>query len=156
MASIWIIWKIHSDNGGPMKGATLLATLQFPGIIPSFSRPCVYDDNPYSEALFRTLKYSPEYPSRPFQSVQEAQRQVERFDSSYSTEHRHRGMRFVTPSRVTPGGRLRCSRGARKYRGGQGREPESLGSGNRNWSPIAEVSLNPVIRRGEHQQRASA
>ncbi len=63
---------IHSDNGGPMKGATLLATLQSLGIVPSFSRPRVYDDNPYSEALFRTLKYRPEYPVLPFGSLEEA------------------------------------------------------------------------------------
>ncbi len=64
---------IHSDNGGPTKGATLLATLQVLGIVPSFSRPRVSDDNPYSEALFRTLKYRPEYPGRPFEGLQEAQ-----------------------------------------------------------------------------------
>ena len=50
---------LHSDNGSPMKGATLLATLQELGVIPSFSRPSVSNDNPYSESLFRTLKYSP-------------------------------------------------------------------------------------------------
>ena len=47
---------LHADNGGPMKGATMLATLQKLGVVPSFSRPCVSDDNPYSESLFRTLK----------------------------------------------------------------------------------------------------
>ena len=56
---------LHSDNGGPMKGATMLATLQWLGIVPSFSRPSVSDDNAYSEALFKTLKYRPEYPSAP-------------------------------------------------------------------------------------------
>jgi hypothetical protein len=56
-------WVLHADNGGPMKGATMLATLQRLGVVPSFSRPSVSDDNPYSEALFRTLKYCPEYPS---------------------------------------------------------------------------------------------
>ena len=48
---------LHSDNGGPMKGSTMLATLQKLGVVASFSRPHVSDDNPYSEALFRTLKY---------------------------------------------------------------------------------------------------
>jgi transposase len=48
---------LHSDNGSPMKGATMLATLQQLGVIPSFSRPSVSNDNPYSESLFRTLKY---------------------------------------------------------------------------------------------------
>ena len=63
---------LHSDNGGAMKGVTMLATLQSLGIVPSFSRPRVSDDNPYSESLFKTLKYCPEYPSRPFKSLDEA------------------------------------------------------------------------------------
>lgn len=65
---------LHSDNGGPMKGATMLATLQWLGVVPSFSRPRVYDDNPYSEALFRTVKYRPEYPQQPFVSLEDARR----------------------------------------------------------------------------------
>ena len=63
---------LHSDNGGPMKGAMMVATLQKLGVIQSFSRPSVSDDNPYSEALFRTMKYKPGYPSKPFQSIEEA------------------------------------------------------------------------------------
>jgi putative transposase len=69
----------HSDNGGPMEGATLLATLQFLGITPSFGRPRVSDDNPYSEALFRTLKYRPGYPSLPFEDLEAAQGWVAKF-----------------------------------------------------------------------------
>ena len=65
-------WVLHSDNGGPMKGATMLATLQRLGVVPSFSRPRVSDDNPFIEALFRTLKYWPEYPVTGFASVEEA------------------------------------------------------------------------------------
>ena len=65
-------WVLHSDNGSPMKGATMLATLQRLGVVPSFSRPSVSDDNPYSEALFRTLKYCPEYPSTGFATVADA------------------------------------------------------------------------------------
>ncbi len=61
---------IHTDNGGPMKGATMLATLDAMGIAKSFSRPRVSDDNPFSESLFRTLKYRPEYPSKPFASLE--------------------------------------------------------------------------------------
>ncbi len=65
---------LHSDNGGPMKGATMLATLQRLGIAPSFSRPRVSDDNAICEALFRTLKYRPAYPRKPFASLAEARR----------------------------------------------------------------------------------
>lgn len=53
---------LNSDNCSPMKGATLLATLQQLGILPSLSRPSVSNDNPYSEALFKTLKYRHGYP----------------------------------------------------------------------------------------------
>jgi len=88
---------LHSDNGSPMKGSTMLATLQHLGVMPSFSRPQVSNDNPYSESLFRTLKYRPEYPSQPFASIEEAQRWVDRFVLWYNTEHRHSEIRFVTP-----------------------------------------------------------
>jgi transposase InsO family protein len=63
---------LHSDNGSPMKGSTMLATLQRLGVIPSFSRPSVSDDNPYSEALFKTLKYHPAFPGNPFNNLDEA------------------------------------------------------------------------------------
>ena len=75
---------IHSDNGGPMKGATMLATMQKLGVIPSFSRPSVSDDNPYSESLFRTLKYCPEFPKRPFCSLIESKNWVNKFVDWYN------------------------------------------------------------------------
>jgi putative transposase len=148
---------IHSDNGGPMKGATLLATLEFLGIVPSFSRPRVYDDNPYSEALFRTLKYRPEYPTLPFESLQDAQSWVEGFVSWYNTEHRHSGIRFVTPQ-VRHAGQEAQVLTKRKevYEEAKRRNPSRWTGTTRNWSPIAEVSLNPVTRSGEDAQRASA
>ena len=70
---------LHSDNGGPMKGATMLGTLQWLGIVPSFSRPNVSDDNPYSESLFRTMKYRPEYPGEPFADLESASQWVSGF-----------------------------------------------------------------------------
>jgi len=90
--------RLHSDNGGPMKGATMLATLQKLGIVPSFSRPRVSDDNAYSESLFKTLKYCPEYPSRPFDSIEKAQVWVGEFVDWYNHRHLHSGIKFVTPS----------------------------------------------------------
>ena len=148
---------IHSDNGGPMKGATLLATLEFLGIVPSFSRPRVYDDNPYSEALFRTLKYRPEYPTLPFESLGDAQSWVEGFVSWYNTEHRHSGIRFVTPQ-VRHAGQEAEVLTKRKevYEEAKRRNPSRWTGATRNWSPIAKVSLNPVSRSGEDAQRASA
>lgn len=89
---------LHSDNGGPMKGATMLATLQKLGVVPSFSRPSVSDDNPYSESLFRTLKYSPVYPGKPFESIEAARQWVHGFVQWYNTKHRHSAIRYVTPN----------------------------------------------------------
>lgn len=81
-----------------MKGATMLATLQSLGVCPSFSRPAVSNDNPYSESLFRTLKYRPEYPTKPFDNLLDARQWVAQFANRYNHEHRHGGIRFVTPA----------------------------------------------------------
>jgi len=88
---------LHSDNGSPMKGATMLATLQRLGVMPSFSRPSVSNDNPYSEALFKTLKYHPGFPDKPFGSLQEAREWVAGFQHWYNEVHRHSALKFVTP-----------------------------------------------------------
>lgn len=89
---------LHSDNGGPMKGATMLATLQSLGIMPSFSRPSVSNDNPFSEALFKTLKYCPQFPKQGFESLQLAKEWVEKFVYWYNNIHFHSGINFVTPA----------------------------------------------------------
>ena len=88
---------LHSDNGKPMRGNTMIATLQWLGIVPSFSRPHVSDDNPYSEALFRTLKHTPAYPRTPFETLEQRARWVTRFVAWYNGEHRHSAIRYVTP-----------------------------------------------------------
>ena len=78
---------LHSDNGGPMKGATMLAKLQWLDVVPSFSRPSVSNDNPYSESLFKTLKYTPVYPEKPFASLLAARDWVHTFVEWYNEEH---------------------------------------------------------------------
>ena len=89
---------LHSDNGGPMKGATMLVTLQRLGIFSSFSRPSVSNDNPYSESLFRTLKYAPKYPIKPFETLADARQWVADLANWYNDEHRHSSIHFVTPN----------------------------------------------------------
>jgi len=73
-------------------------TLQRLGVMPSFSRPSVSDDNPFSESLFRTLKYCPIYPTRPFADIEQARQWVHTFVNWYNNEHRHSGIKFVTPA----------------------------------------------------------
>jgi putative transposase len=89
---------LHSDNGSPMKSATMLAKLQELGVATSFSRPSVSNDNPFSESAFRTAKYRPDYPARPFDSLVEARTWARSFVRWYNQEHLHSSIRFVTPS----------------------------------------------------------
>ena len=89
---------LHSDNGGPMRSFTLAAKLRDLGIDQSFSRPRVSNDNPFSEALFRTLKVHPSYPARWFRSLESVIEWVKTFVAWYNGEHRHSGIKYVTPS----------------------------------------------------------
>ena len=135
---------LHSDNGGPMKGATMLATLQKLGVVPSFSRPSVSDDNPYSESLFRTLKYTPAYPGKPFESLEAARRWVHRFVQWYNNEHRHSAIRYVTPNQRHNGTEHDLLKQRKAvYEVAKQRNPERWSGNTRNWKPVAEVWLNP-------------
>jgi transposase InsO family protein len=94
---------LHSDNGAPMKGATMkgatmLAKLQELGVAASFSRPSVSNDNPFSESAFRTAKYRPDSPSRPFAELDEARTWSRSFVHWYNNQHLHGSICFVTPS----------------------------------------------------------
>ena len=81
-----------------MNGSTLLATMQRLGVMPSFSRPSISNDNPFSESLFRTLKYCPLYPTKPVASLDAARGWVATFIQWYNHEHLHPGIRFTTPA----------------------------------------------------------
>lgn len=137
-------WVLHSDNGGPMKGATMLATLQRLGVVPSFSRPSVSDDNPYIESLFRTLKYCPEYPSNGFESVENARQWVARFVAWYNHSHQHSGIGFVTPAARHAGDDVAILAARRDtYARARGRHPERWSQNTREWKRPATVTLNP-------------
>lgn len=140
---------LHADNGGPMKGSTMLATLQRLGVIASFSRPAVSDDNPFAEALFRTMKYRPGYPRKPFGSREEAQAWVDGFVAWYNGTHLHSGIRFVTPNDRHEGRDVEIL-AARKavYAEARARTPRRWTGPTRNWSPITAVRLNPERRDG--------
>ncbi len=88
---------LHSDNGSPMKGSTFLATLERLGVTKSFSRPRVSNDNPYSESLFKTMKYCPEFPKKGFSSLQDAREWVLKFVNWYNNDHLHSGLNFISP-----------------------------------------------------------
>lgn len=135
---------LHSDNGSPMKGATMLATLQKLGVIPSFSRPACSNDNPFSESLFKTLKYRPAYPQRSFESLMAARQWVGTFVRWYNEEHRHSAIKFVTPAQRHEGldGELLRKR-TEVYEAAKAEHPERWSGDTRSWAPVTTVHLNP-------------
>ncbi len=135
---------LHSDNGGPMKGSTMLATLEVLGIVASFSRPRVSDDNPFSEALFRTLKYRPWFPNRPFQSLEEARLWVSAFVDWYNDEHLHSSIGYVTPNDRHAGRDVKILAKRREvFEQARRRHPDRWSGAIRNLDRIEVVELNP-------------
>lgn len=135
---------LHSDNGGPMKGSTMLATLQRLGVVPSFSRPHVSDDNAFCESLFRTLKYRPGFPRKGFDSIEHAIAWVTSFVRWYNEEHRHSAIGFVTPSERHRGDDVALLEARRKlYARARARKPERWSRAERAWARPVTVELNP-------------
>ena len=135
---------LHADNGGPMKGSTMLATLHKLGVLASFSRPRVSDDNPFAEALFRTLKYRPGYPRKPFVSLQAAREWVAGFVAWYNNEHLHRAIRYVTPQQRHDGLDAEMLKARHQvYEDARKRAPSRWTGNTRNWSHVGPVVLNP-------------
>lgn len=135
---------LHSDNGGPMKGAIMLATLQKLGVANSLSRPAVSNDNPYSESLFRTLKYSPRYPYQPFETIATARQWVSDFVDWYNHAHRHSGIQFVTPVQRHQGeDQVILIQRKAVYETAKAQNPKRWSQHPRNWDWQSEVCLNP-------------
>ena len=138
---------LHSDNGGAMKGATMLATLQKLGVMPSFSRPGVSDDNPFSESLFKTLKYCPKFPSEGFESIEVARAWVKEFVEWYNNIHLHSGIKFVTPSQRHLGQDKEILTKRKKvYEEAKQKNPNRWSGSTRNWDFVDEVFLNNLQR----------
>jgi transposase InsO family protein len=149
--------SLHADNGGPMKGATMLVTMQNLGIMPSFSRPSVSDDNPFSESLFKTLKYCPLYPSKPFASIEEATIWVEVFVAWYNGEHLHSGIKFVTPNSRHDGTDIAIlERRDFIYEEAKLKNPLRWSKQTRNWKRIEAVKLNYLKEENKSATTASS
>jgi len=135
---------LHADNGNAMRAATLESRLEELGVLRSFSRPRVSNDNPYSESLFHTLKYRPDYPRRPFQSMEEACSWVAAFAGWYNDQHRHSGIRFVTPSQRHSGEAIEiCRHRARVYELARQHHPLRWTGTTRCWHQPEVVWINP-------------
>jgi putative transposase len=135
---------LHGDNGATMKATTVLAMLHWLGIKPSYSRPRVSDDNAFVEALFRTAKYRPQFPASGFVDLQAARNWASQFVTWYNHEHRHSGIRFVSPAQRHAGHDHQIlARRHALYRQAREANPRRWARHTRNWTPIAVVTLNP-------------
>ena len=147
---------LHSDNGSPMKGATMLETLYRLGITPSNSRPRVSNDNPYAESLFKTLKYNCNYQPKGFRDLEEARQWCKRFVDWYNHQHRHSGINFLTPDQRHSGmGKQILEQRKLVYEAAKAKNPARWTSSTRNWTLPDEVWLNPE-KSGSDNHRLEA
>ncbi len=135
---------VHSDNGAPMKGETMLGTMQRLGVAHTRSRPSVSNDNPYIESAFRTLKYRPELPVKPFENLLAARRWVTELAHWYNHEHRHSAIGFVTPAQRHAGlDRGLLAQRALVYERARQENPQRWSGQARQWAHVDVVHLNP-------------
>jgi len=126
------------------------------GIVPSFSRPSVSNDNPFSESLFRTVKYCPLYPTTPFASLDAARKWMATCIQWYNDEHVHSGIRFTTPaSRHIGTDTAILHNRDRVYHAAQCTHPSRWSGATRNWMKIKRVTLNGVQEGARSVRTAS-
>ncbi len=135
---------LHGDNGSTLKATTVLAMLQWLGVKPSYSRPRVSDDNAYAESLFRTAKYRPEFPTKGFASLAQARAWAAEFVRWYNVDHRHSGIRYVSPQQRHIGDDQAILQARHAlYTQARQRHPARWSGSTRDWSHIGAVTLNP-------------
>jgi transposase InsO family protein len=135
---------LHSDNGSPMKGASLLTTLYRLNVASSYSRPRVSNDNAFAESIFRTCKYRPNYPYQGFTDIAQAREWVLQFVHWYNYEHKHSGIQFVSPAQRHAGnGEEIMVQRKGVYEAAKARNPERWSGNTRNWELPNAVFLNP-------------
>ncbi len=146
---------LHADNGGPMKGATVLTLFSALGITPSFSRPRVSDDNPYSESLFSTMKRAIGYPAV-FDSLETARERSARFVDWYNSEHLHSAIGLVTPyqRRFAEDHEIFTKRN-RTLLDAYSLHPERWSRQPALWTHKSTVILNPAERNAERKKKLS-
>jgi transposase InsO family protein len=135
---------LHGDNGATLKATTVLAMLSWLGVKASYSRPRVSDDNAFVESLFRTAKYRPEFPEHGFADLDAARAWATGFVHWYNQEHRHSGIRYVTPAQRHAGQDREILRARHQvYIRARQDNPRRWSGATRNWSHIDTVTLNP-------------
>ena len=147
---------LHSDNGAPMKSLTLRAKLEELGVVSSYSRPRVSNDNPFSEALFKTLKYVDKWPDKGFASLEEARHWVQAFVHWYNHEHKHSKINFVSPAERHAGrdADILLKRKEVLEKAKQ-QNPRRWSGEVRNCKPVGSVTLNPDKPAASERKKAA-
>ena len=146
---------LHSDNGSPMKGASLVETLYRLGVVKSHSRPRVSNDNAYVESIFRTCKYRPDYPYKGFATLGDARAWVLKFENWYNTEHKHSGLKFMTPQQRHCGETDHVMDNRKTvYEAARASNPRRWSRGIRDWNLPKSVWLNPERDIGDFEVAA--
>ena len=118
--------------------------LNWLGVKPSYSRPRVSDDNAYAESLFRTAKYRPEFPTKGFADLEQARTWAAGFVRWYNFDHRHSGIRYVSPAQRHAGqDHAILATRHEVYVTARELNPVRWSGDTRNWMPIGPVTLNP-------------
>ena len=150
---------VHSDNGAPMKGETMLAAMQRLGVAHTRSRPAMSNDNPYVESAFRTLKYRSQPPVKPFENLLATRRWVTDLAHWYNNEHSHSAIGFVTPAQRHAGlDRALIEERALVYERALQENPQRWSGQTRQWAHVDAVHLNPEtpqIKAPHHTQQAA-
>jgi transposase InsO family protein len=148
---------LHSDNGTAMKGSNMRAMMHTLGVSASFSRPRVSNDNAYAEALFRTAKYCSMWPEKPFDTLDEARQWVAKFVDWYNEEHRHSGLKYVTPGQRHRGeATALLARRTEGYLLAREQHPERWPNDIRDWTLEDVVYLNPERAQAEDKKYMQA
>jgi putative transposase len=134
--------RVHNDNGNVMKAFTFVEKLKDLGVVQSFSRPSVSNDNPFIESFFKTMKYAPQYPYKPFKNVEEANVWVEKFISWYNEKHLHSSLSYTTPNqRHTGADEIILSQRRKVYKDAKSRNPIRWAKNCRKWESESETRL---------------
>ena len=155
---------LHGDNGSTLKATSVLAMMYWLGLKASYSRPRVSNDNAFSESLFHTAKYRPEFPAKGFADLQEARLWARSFVHWYNNDHKHSGIRYVSPAQRHAGhdSEILAARHA-VYVQAKAAQPRRWARHTRNWNPVTVVTLNPeresvitAVANADHKTRVAA
>lgn len=135
---------LHSDNGAPMKSLTMKSKMESLNVTSSYNRPRVSNDNPYSESLFKTVKYHHSWPKEGFNSLSATRDWANEFVHWYNNEHQHSQIKYITPNERHEGkDRSILFQRKKVILAAKAAHPERWSGDIQNLKPVGNITLNP-------------